>query len=326
MNPQTKTMIPATIHPETQMGPVTLRVADLKRSADFYLGVLGFRRVEEQAGTLVLGSADGTPLLTLLERPGARPMPRRASGLYHFAILLPTRADLGRMLRRLAEAGIEIGSADHLVSEALYISDPDGNGIEIYRDRPRAGWQWDGNTVRMATDPIDVQGLLAEAARDSKPGEGLPAGASAPDSRTPSGRGGAAAAGEAGGFLPAGTRMGHVHLQVSDIAQALAFYRDLLGFELTAQFQGAAFISAGKYHHHMGLNTWQSRGAGPAPAGSAGLETLVIEVPDRAEQERLVQRLADAGLAVTKQEGRVSARDPWNNEVVLAVRQKEPGL
>lgn len=314
MNPQTKTMSPATIHPETQMGPVTLRVADLKRSADFYEDVLGFRRVEEQEGTLVLGSEDGTPLLTLLERPGARPMPRRASGLYHFAILLPTRADLGRMLRRLAEAGIEIGSADHLVSEALYISDPDGNGIEIYRDRPRASWQWDGNTVRMATDPIDVQGLLAEAAREPKPGAGLPAGTSAPDSRT--------AAQEAGGFLPAGTRMGHVHLQVSDIAQALGFYRDLLGFELTAQFQGAAFISAGKYHHHMGLNTWQSRGAGPAPAGSAGLEALVIEVPDRAEQERLAQRLAEAGLAVTKQEGRVSARDPWNHEVVLAVRGK----
>ena len=269
MNPQVRVADVQTIHPETQMGPVTLRVASLERSAEFYEQVLGFRPVpgasagtlERSADSQVLGSEDGTPLLTLLERPGARPMPRRASGLYHFAILLPTRAELGRALRRLADAGIEVGSADHLVSEALYISDPDGNGIEIYRDRPRSAWKWNGSTVQMAVDPLDLQGLLAEAAREPRPGTGL----------------------------PAGTRMGHVHLQVSDIAQALAFYQGLLGFELTAQMQGAAFISAGKYHHHLGLNTWQSRGAPPAPAGTAGLESLVVEVPNMEEQEQMAR-------------------------------------
>ena len=311
MNPQTKVETVPAIHPDTQMGPVALRVASLERSADFYENVLGFRPVAhapgtaarpglrpdagrpvaQKEGTLVLGSEDGNPLLTLLERPGAPPMPRRASGLYHFAILLPTRADLGRALRRLADAGIEIGSADHLVSEALYISDLDGNGIEIYRDRPRAGWQWNGSTVRMAPDPLDLQGRLAEAAREPKPGTGL----------------------------PAGTRVGHVHLQVSDISLALAFYQGLLGFELTAQMQGAAFISAGKYHHHLGLNTWQSRGAPPAPDGTAGLHSLVIEVPNTAEQARLAKRLTDAGLTVTQHDADVSVRDPWNNEVVLSV-------
>jgi catechol 2,3-dioxygenase len=291
MNPQVTVSKAPAIHPDTQIGAVTLRVANLGRAARFYEDVLGFRPSERSADSLELG-ADGTaPLLKLRETPGARPMPRSASGLYHFAILVPTRVDLGRSLRRLAETGIEIGSADHLVSEALYISDPDGNGIEIYRDRPRSEWKRNGGTVQMAVDPLDLHGLLAEGARDPRPWTGL----------------------------PAGTRIGHMHLQVSDLAQALAFYQGLLGFELTAQMPGAVFISAGGYHHHLGMNTWHSRGAPPA-SGTAGLEAFVVEVPDANEQARLSARLVDAGIPVAEHDGHVSVRDPWNNEVVIAIR------
>jgi catechol 2,3-dioxygenase len=320
MNPQVAVSKAPAIHPGTQIGAITLRVANLERAARFYEDVLGFRRVEQAAGSkpaapprarleavsrqaagsvsrltadsLTLGAEGTAPLLELRETPGARPMPRHASGLYHFAILVPTRADLGRSLRRLADAGIEIGSSDHLVSEALYLSDPDGNGIEIYRDRPRASWKWKGSVVQMAVDPLDLDGLLAEGARDARPWSGL----------------------------SAGTRIGHIHLQVGDIAQALAFYQGLLGFELTAQMPGAAFISAGGYHHHIGMNTWHSRGAPPAPSGSAGLQAFVVEVPDAQEQARLSERLSAAGIPVTQHDGNVSARDPWNNEVIVAVR------
>ncbi len=285
------TKIPA-IHPETQMGGLTLRVADLNRSLQFYEGVLGFHRISKDGTRAVLGAEGTPPLLTLQELPGARPMPLRASGLYHFAILVPSRADLGRSLRRLIDAGIEIGQGDHLVSEALYISDPDGNGIEIYRDRPRSTWKWNGSTVRMATDPVDIQGVLAEGARDTRPWTGL----------------------------PAGTRIGHMHLQVSDTQKAADFYHGVLGFDITAQMPGAVFLSAGGYHHHLGANSWNSRGAGPAPAGTAGLESFVIEVPDAQEQERLAERLTQAGVPVTRSDGRLLLRDPWNNQVIIAVR------
>jgi catechol 2,3-dioxygenase len=244
---------------------------------------------------LALGPALGTeeipPVLRLQEVPGARPMPRHASGLYHFAILVPTRADLGRSLGRLVEAGIQIGQADHLVSEALYLSDPDGNGIEIYRDRPRSAWSWTSGKVQMAVDPIDLDDLMAEGARDSHPWAGL----------------------------PSGTRIGHIHLQVSDTERAVDFYHGVLGFDITAHFPGAVFMSAGGYHHHLGLNTWNSRGAPPAPAGSAGLESFVVEVPHADEQARLADRLTRAGVPFTQREGLLSTSDPWKNQVVIKV-------
>lgn len=267
-------MTTSVIHPGTKLGEVRLKVSNLERSLQFYCEVLGFRALHSDNGTASL-SADGTrPLLTLEQpdNPVVTP-PGTASGLYHYALLLPNRADLGLVLRRLSAAGIEIGQADHLVSEALYISDPDYNGIEIYRDRPRAEWRVDASgQYVMATDPIDWEGLLRES-------EGM----------------------EWSG-LPEQTTIGHVHFHVRDLAEAERFYVDILGFEIKGDYRSrmrALFVSAGGYHHHIGLNTW-ARGGAPTPAANAtGLARYTIELPDRAELDRVLGRLraADIGTA-----------------------------
>jgi len=275
------------IDPGTHIGLVTLRVADLERSLSFYEGVLGFRGIERGPGRAILGAQDGVPVLELREVPGAPPQPRRSTGLYHFAVLLPSRADLGRALLRMAEAGLEIGQSDHLVSEALYISDPDGNGIEIYRDRPRDEWTWTGGTVAMALDPIDLRGLMDEGRNATWD------------------------------VLPAGTRMGHIHLQVGDIPQAEQFYHGVLGFDITASMPGALFVSAGGYHHHVGLNTWNSRGGGPAPESTAGLQSFVIALPHREALDEVRTRLAAHGVPLQAQDGLIDVDDPWRNRIRL---------
>ena len=223
------------IHPKTDVGTVRLTVADLERSRDFYQRALGLRATQGDRAGLTLGTDDGTPLIELTGDPAAPPRPRRATGLFHLAVLLPSRRDLAIALRRLADARVRLdGASDHLVSEALYLHDPDGNGIEIYRDRPRDEWPHLNGSLEMATLPLDLDDLMTE----------LPP-ASAADAT-----------------VPAGTRIGHVHLQVSDLDAAEAFYAGVLGFDVTVKgYAGALFVSAGGYHHHLGLNTWQSRGA-----------------------------------------------------------------
>lgn len=282
---------PTSIHPDTAIGMVTLRVANLDRSLRFYEGILGFRSIERTDGSAILGGQDGTPLLELREVPGASPQPWRSTGLYHVAILLPSRADLGRALIRMAEAGLEIGQGDHLVSEALYISDPDGNGLEIYRDRPRESWHWTKDMVQMATDPVDVYGLMEEGKRDAQSWE----------------------------VLPAGTRVGHMHLRVGDIPQAEQFYHTILGFDITARLPSALFVSAGGYHHHIGMNTWQSRGAGPAPENTAGLQTFVIALPNSDALMEVRARLAARGIPFSEQGDEVVVDDPWHNHILLKV-------
>ncbi|HET7078798.1 MAG TPA: VOC family protein [Chloroflexia bacterium] len=289
---------PAVLHPDTAMGQVALTVADLDRSIRFYTQSLGFQVLARDAGTATLGPEGGPGLLLLTEQPGALPAPRSATGLYHFAILLPTRADLARALYRLIETQTPLqGFADHLVSEAIYLADPDGNGIEIYRDRPRAEWPRINGAIQMATDPIDLDGLMAELGPNPSAGPGL----------------------------PAGTRMGHVHLQVGDIARAAAFYVGVLGFEVVTSMPSALFVSAGGYHHHLGLNTWQSRGRGAPPAGRAGLRDFIVVLPDRAEQDRVVARLEAAGIPVTREGGAVVAPDPWGTQVRLVVAPAPTG-
>jgi catechol 2,3-dioxygenase len=283
---------PTEIHPGTTIGKVTLRFSNLKRSRQFYEGILAFHALEQQADRVVLGGQDEQPLLELIEVPGATPQPRRATGLYHVAILFPTRADLGRELLHLADAGLRIGQGDHLVSEALYLSDPDGNGLEIYQDRPRNTWHWTNGTVEMATDPVDIESLAAEGTRDAQPWD----------------------------ILPVGTRIGHIHLQIGDIPTAKHFYHTILGFNITSQFPGALFVSAGGYHHHIGLNTWHSSGANPTPASSAGLQQYVIAIPSEKGLQEIKARLLRFGVTFEEQEGLIRVNDPWNNLILLTVQ------
>ncbi len=290
------TAIPISIHGDTQLGLVALTVADLNRSREFYRDVLGFKVLKESEGQAILGAAE-TPLLVLHYLPGAGPAPTNRTGLtglYHFAILVPTRLDLGRSLLHLVESGYPLGGAsDHLVSEALYLSDPDNNGIEIYRDRPRNEWPRVNNVLQMATDPLDLRALLAEAQADLRPWNGL----------------------------AARTKLGHMHLQVGDIPEARKFYNGVLGFDIMFDMErmGALFVSAGGYHHHLGLNTWHSRGGKPAPEGSAGLRYFTILLPDEASLREVVARVDAAGLPHREENGGVVVEDPWRNGLLLLV-------
>jgi len=266
----------------TTMGAVELAVADLDRSAGYYGREVGLELLRREDGRASLG-AGGAELLGLVEEPGARPAGRH-TGLYHFALRLPERADLARWLAHAARDRVPLlGMSDHFVSEAIYLTDPDGHGIEIYHDRPREVWE--GKVAsRMTTDPLDVASLLGELDDPaSEPFEGL----------------------------PAGTDMGHVHLQVAEIEDAVGFYRDVLGFELMAElFGSAAFLAAGGYHHHVGANTWHSRGAAPAPNGTAALRHATIVLPSAGERDRVAARVADAGQDPEAHPDGVLVRDP----------------
>ena len=280
------------LHPDTSIGLVTLTISDMNRSVAFYQQVLGFQVLKRTEHMTILGSPENKPLLVLVEQAGAQPKPYSTTGLYHFAILVPSREDLARSLLNFAETRYPLsGASDHTVSEALYLSDPDGNGIEIYRDRPRSEWSWRNRQVQMATDPLDLEGLLAEAERDGRPFEGL----------------------------EPQTRIGHVHLQVADVRQAAEFYHGILGFDVMQQFPGALFVSAGGYHHHIGLNTWNSRGAARPPANAAGLRYFTITLPDESELARVVLRLEAAGVPFEPRAGNIALNDPWGNGILLTV-------
>lgn len=273
----------------TRPGPVRLQVADTARSAAFYEEVLGLRATEGGAAGVVLSAGEsGPPLVALEARPGARPAGRGGRlGLYHFAILLPDRASLGRFVRHLSELGVRAGAGDHLVSEAFYLSDPDGLGIEVYADRPRAAWRRSGRELMMATDPVDVAGLVAEAGGGAWDG------------------------------MPAGTRMGHVHLHVGDIARASAFYSDALGLDgMVWSYPGALFLAAGGYHHHLGVNTWAGASARPPADDEARLLEWTLELPTGADLEPLRRSLADAGHpAEPDGPDALVTRDPWGTRL-----------
>jgi catechol 2,3-dioxygenase len=273
----------------THMGAVHLTVADLERSLDYYRRSIGLDVLAQGDDRATLG-VDGTRLLELVEEPGAQPAPGR-TGLFHFALLLPDRPSLARWLAHAVRERVRLsGASDHFVSEAIYLSDPDKHGIEIYHDRPRE--LWEGQVAaRMGTDPLDINSLLGEL----------------DDPET-----------EPFARQPGGTAMGHVHLQVTDIPSSVAFYRDLLGFGLMAEYGSqAAFLSAGGYHHHVGANTWRSGGAPPPPPGSAALRRFEIVVPGMDERDALVERMTAAGLAVEDDPAGPLARDPSGNAFVL---------
>jgi len=281
----------AAIHPETTLGSATLAVADAQRSLRFYRDFLGFKLLSTAGQLIVLGT-EGVPLLNLDAQPHLRPRPRPTTGLFHVAILLPSRVDLARVLRRLLEARYPIGASDHLVSEALYLDDPDGNGLEIYRDRPRAEWRRQpSGQIAMDTRQLDLANVLAEL--------------------TP--------ANETWTGMPAGTRIGHMHLQVADLAQAEEFYHGLLGFDIMVRYEGALFLSAGGYHHHIGLNIWQSAGAPPPPPDVVGLRSFIVELPSAAAREQVQARLSAAGVPMRQQDGALAVDDLWGNTILLTV-------
>ena len=282
---------PAELSASTKVGAVHLTVAALDRSIDFYRSALGLTPLDERDGRVSLGAGE-QELLVLVEEPGARPA-HGYTGLYHFALLVPHRADLARWLAHVARERIPLaGLSDHFVSEAIYLADPDGHGIEIYADRPRTLWEGQVG-ARMTTVPLDVTSLFGELDDPAT---------------TPF------------GGLPPGTTMGHVHLKVAAIADTVAFYRDILGFALVAQFGAqAAFLSAGGYHHHLGANTWASAGAAAPPPGTAALRQATIVVGDTAELDRVRDRLEEHGQAPQSSNGGFTVSDPSGNPLLLTV-------
>jgi catechol 2,3-dioxygenase len=263
-----------------RLGPIVLEVADLSRSIEFYGEVLGFRVIDEGERSAELG-VDETILVHLTEESRATPVPRDGRiGLFHVAYLLPTRADLGRFIRHATELGIRLGMSDHLVSEAVYLSDPDGLGVEVCADRPSESWAVRGREIAMDTRPLDVSSVMEIAGFSHWDG------------------------------APSGTRIGHVHLSVGDLTSAERFYHEVLGFDkIVWSYPGALFLSAGGYHHHLGLNTW-ARGAAAAGDGDARLTEWSVLLPDEAEIQKIARTLRDRGISVDEGNGDMTVTDP----------------
>jgi catechol 2,3-dioxygenase len=278
------------IAPTTHMGPVELTVSDLDRTLEYWQRAVGLRVLERENGRASVGS--DRELLRFVEEAGAAP-DHGHTGLYHVALLVPDRASLARWLAHGVREQLELqGLSDHAVSEAIYLRDPDHHGIEIYADRPRE--LWEGRVLeQMTTMPLDVQSLFGELDDPAtEPFDGL----------------------------PDGTVMGHVHLRVADVPKTVDFYHGVLGMGLMAQLgPAAAFLSAGGYHHHIGANTWESRGSSPAPPGSAALRHATIVLPNAEERDRVVERVADSGQEPEPLEGGVIVRDPSRNALLLTV-------
>ena len=278
MSAPTTPTLPAAL----RLGPVHITVTDLDRSAGFYQEAIGLRLHGREGGTAALGAGE-EDLLVLHEQPFARPAGRHA-GLYHFALLHPSRQELARAMVRLATTKTRIeGASDHGISEAIYLPDPDGNGIELAADRPRASWPegWDGRP-----EPLDLYDLV-----------GLTAGEAPARHAEP------------------GLVVGHLHLHVGDIERGLGFYRDVLGFEVQVLLPGAAFVSAGGYHHHLGFNTWRGQNAPPAPAGTVGLREWTVVLPSAGDVEEVRARVDAARLALEQVPGGFVTADPWGNAV-----------
>ena len=280
----------------TTLGTVRLQVGDLARSLAYYEGVVGLRVLDRVDGIARLGAAGGaTPLLELRERPGAAPVPRRGRlGLYHFAILLPDRASLGRFVRHLSEVGERAGMSDHFVSEAIYLTDPDGLGIEVYADRPRSAWREENGQLAMTTVALDVEDLLRATGGGRWTG------------------------------MPAGTVMGHVHLFVDDLDRAAAFYHTGLGLDKTVwSYPGALFLSAGGYHHHLGTNTWAA-GAVPASPDEARLLEWELVLPAAADVAAALASFEQLGAGVERTGAGGVVRDPWGTALRLRPATERP--
>ncbi len=290
-------MSSASIAPTTGMGAVEIAVTDAERAVGFYRDYVGLTPLGSAGEKIQLGVA-GRELVVL--HPGAsRPVVRRTSGLYHLAILVPDRRELARVIGRLARLRWDQYPTDHVMTKANYLWDPDGNGIEVYTESPEDGtmgmvngtfgaWDKDGNP-RSGREPIDLEELFSHLREEDL-------------LDTP---------------LPGATKMGHVHLHVADVDDALRFYHDLVGFDVMGHVPGVGFISAGGYHHHLGLNEWAGRGAKPAPPGAAGLRRFTVELPSKHDLEAVVSRLERGDVRLTEEAGGFAATDPSMNRVLF---------
>jgi catechol 2,3-dioxygenase len=277
---------------DIRIGQVTLQIADLERSLAFYQNVLGFQVLSRNANQAQLGTSDGNVLLELHEKPGVRFAPHRGRlGIYHFALLLPSRGDLGRFLAQALAQGVHVGQSDHHYSEAMYLVDPDGISIEVYRDRPREEWRVtsEGEVIG-GGDPLDHDALKEAAAAQAWQG------------------------------LPVGTILGHLHFYVGDLEPAARFYHTGLGLaKMTWNFPGALFLGANGYHHHIGLNTWAA-GSAPSSDNDARLLTWDLILPDQASLNASKASLEQAGFTVTLENGIPHSSDPWGIVVRLKLQ------
>jgi len=287
------------IHPATKVGPVALTVADLENQIAFYQGVLGFQLHQREGREAVLGTGS-RELLQLVERPDFKRY-RGVTGLYHFAVLFPDRRELARAMARLFAMKHLNYPTDHIMTKTTYLDDPEGNGIELYCESPEDGsWSMtSGDFVTRRADgslsngrePLDVKALFSHLEEDDR--LDVP--------------------------VPDETRVGHVHLHVQDVDEALDFYHGVIGFDVmgNAKLMHAAFISAGGYHHHVGLNTWQGEGAPPPPADALGLRYFVVELPDRSALDEVIARVDEAGIPANQTEDGLLLYDPSQNGVLL---------
>jgi catechol 2,3-dioxygenase len=269
---------------------VNLKVQDLERSLQFYREIIGLKVLDRTEKTASLTADGKKPLVTIEQPEHVTPMRGRTTGLYHFALLLPTRRDLARITVHFAARQVYLGSADHLVSEALYLWDPDGNGIEIYRDRDPSEWNWTRDEVDMAVDPLNFKDLLAGVSHEDD-----------------------------WDVLPRETVMGHIHLHVADLEEAETFYVEGLGFEVVNRFgEQALFLSTGKYHHHIGINTWNGVGAPRPPETSVGLKSYTLVYPGAEAREAAADNLRRLGAAVdVAEDGAYATSDPSGNRILL---------
>jgi catechol 2,3-dioxygenase len=277
--------------PNVYVNQVNLSVGDLQRSLKFYQDIIGFQILSQTPSRAELTANGKTALLSIEQPDMVMPKLPRTTGLYHYALLLPNRSELGKVLTHLLQVGYPLqGGSDHLVSEALYLADPDGNGIEIYVDRPASTWEWNNGEVLMTTEPMDAEGILAEGKGDSWT------------------------------QLPPDTLMGHIHLHVAEFEKIKEFYCDGLGFEIVCRYGSQAlFISTGGYHHHIGLNTWNGVGAPKPPVNSVGLIQYSIVFPSEEERSNARERLVQLGYQVESVEGDFKAEDPSGNSVRLVI-------
>lgn len=275
--------------PQTYIGQVKLRVTDLAQSVAYYTKVIGLNIIEEGQGKASLGTGSSI-LLYLEEGQELQKMPDRHAGLYHFALLLPTRADLADIVRFFVLNRVPFGASDHGVSEAIYLNDPDGNGIEIYADKPDTDWKWIDGEIQMTTDPLDGDSLLKEASEEEWSG------------------------------LPDGTVMGHIHLYMRHLGEAAAFYNNVLGFQtVVSSYPGALFVSTGSYHHHIGLNTWHGANAPSVNPNEAGMEWFTIVFPDEQKLQAAIKRAESVGLPIKQEMNSYTLIDPVGSKVKLVV-------